>query len=251
MFSIRPPSEPQQAASASSANGMSASGGFSSADKGIRIIGVVGILLGIFYIVYIVSFTAPPIHTSPDQQLSTFNTNQASYTFLGAMAPIVDVLLIVFVGGFSRIVRQKSPSLSSGAAFLVVAGALTDVIDDTLTVGSLNAISQAPSTASYATDATYLAAFVSNFVHLSLEPLSIFLISMGMLLFAWVVWKGEVFPKWLSYVVLVGGLFGAVSSFPVLLFHTWSTISIGLGVGYGLPLIVWGFVVGTVLLRRK
>jgi hypothetical protein len=213
------------------------------ADKGTRIIGIIGILAGVFTIIFILGAgSAPP--ATPDQELSTFNAHQNSYAFYGVGTALFAAFFIPFAAGFSRIVRQKSPSVSSAAAFLVAAGVLTQAIANNLLVGSLFAISSAPSTATYATDATYFAAVVSNFTNELFGMVGI-LAGLGVLLFAWVIWKSEVFPKWLSYVLLVGGVLGILGSAPLGF--------VGFIFVLGLIVLgaVWGFGAGIVLLRSK
>jgi hypothetical protein len=100
---------------------------------------------------------------------------------------------------------------------------------------------QAPSTAAYATDATYFAAVVDNFTN-NLSELIFLLVGIGLLLFAWVIWKGEIFPKWLSYVLLIGGVLGVLATLP-----PFPIFAEGIPIIFG----VWGFGAGRVLLRTE
>ena len=217
------------------------------ADKGSQITGIIGILAGAFLILYIIEIILEQGRVpTPEQQLSVFNANQSTYAFFGAAAALFGTFFIAFAGGFARIVRQKSPSVSYAAAFLVGAGALTEAISNNLYVGSLFAISAAPSTATYATDATYFAAVVFNFTSILEESIGVLLIGLGSLLFAWAIWKGEIFPKWLSYVLLVGGVLGILASAPPLGF-----VGLIFALGFAVLDAVWAFVAGIVLLRSK
>jgi hypothetical protein len=200
----------------------------------------------VFTILYGVTVLLVPFGSTAEQQLSVFNANQTLYTLFGVAAALWGTCWIAFAGGFSRIVRQKSRSVSYAAAFLVAAGALTETISTNLYVSSLFAISAAPSTATYASDATYFAAVVSNFTN-GLDPLAFSLVSIGMFLFAWVIWKGEVFPSWLSYILLVGGVLGILDCMVLIGLLP----RIGQGVGFIILTAVWGFVAGIVLLRTK
>jgi hypothetical protein len=225
---------------------LSGSGASLSSDSGTRIIGIIGILLGVFTIVALVSFSflvATTARPTPENmlELSEFNANQDTYAFFAVGVTLFSTFLIALAGGFSGIVRKRSPSVSSAAALLVATGALTFAIDWDLEVGSLFAISQAPSTATYATDATYFAAVVSNFTSI-LSEADWLLIGIGLLLFAWAIWNGEIFPKWLSYVLLIGGVLGVLEALPLgIPFDIVSAILVG----------VWGFGAGRVLLRTK
>jgi len=220
-----------------------------SSDRGTRLIGVIGILAGVFTIIYVVAFLLEPVPATPDQQLTVFNSNQTLYAFTGAAAALFAAFIIAFAAGFAGILRQKSPSVAYAAAFLVAAGVLAEAIAANLSAGSLFAISAAPSTAAYATDATYFAAVVFGFAGtvFSLDPL---LSGIGLLLFAWVTWKGEVFPSWHSYVLLVGGVLGIVAGLAGILAPT-SDIPIDLADGFAVLAVVWLLAAGTVLLRSK
>jgi len=148
------------------------------------------------------------------------------------------------------IVRQKSPSVSAAAALLAATGALMVAIGDNLYVGGLFAISAAPSTATYATDATYFAAVMYNFTD-NLPLIGALLAGISMLLFAWVIWKGEIFPRWLSYVLLVGGVLGILVQLVGGIEGTFAPIDLVFVAGLFVALAVWGFGAGIVLLRSK
>ena len=217
---------------------------YSSPDKGGRIIGIIGILLGVFTIVDLVSFfvlVALTPQPTPENALSSFNTNQDAFAFYALAETLFCTFVIAFAGGFSGVVRKRSPSVSSAAALLVATGILTFAIALDLEVGGFFAISQAPATATSATYATYLAAVMVGFTSF-LSVLAGLLIGIGLLLFAWVIWKDEMFPKWLSYVLLIGGVLGVLAA-------SMNLIPSDLGL---IPLIgVWGFGAGRVLLRTK
>ncbi len=217
---------------------------YSSPDKGGRIVGIIGILLGVFVVVKEVSFfvlaALTPRPTS-ENALSSFNTAPDAYAIYALATTLFSIFVIAFAGGFSGVVRKRSPSLSSAAALLVAAGALTLAIFLDLEVGSFFAISQAPSTAAYAADATFLAAVVSNFGNF-LTVLAGSLIGIGLLLFAWVIWEGEIFPKWLSYDLLIGGVLFFLARIPPTSFLDFvGEVLIG----------VWGIGAGRALLRTK
>jgi hypothetical protein len=220
------------------------------ADKGTRITGIIGILAGVFVIIYFIMtvLTLPP--ATPDQQLSSFNANQTAYALLGVAAALFATSLIAFAGGFSMIVRQKSPSVSSAAAFLAAIGALLVAIGDNLYVGGLFAISAGPSTASYSNDAAYFAAILYNFTD-NLPLNGSLLAGIGLLLFAWVIWNGEIFPRWLSYVLLVGGVLGILVQVAGGILGTFAPITLVFVIGLFVVLAVWGFVAGIVLFRAK
>jgi len=217
----------------------------SSPDKGSRIIGILGIFSGVFVIVTLLSIVLEPTPAAPDQSLSTFNSNQGLYALYGMAPVLMSTFLIPFAAGFSKIVRQKSPSVSLAAAFLVVTGVLTVTIGTVLQIASLYAISQGPSGATYATEAAYSAYLVDTFAG-ALGTMTVLLAGFGLLLFAWLTWKGEAFPRWLSYVLLVGGVSGILGSTVVVI-----GISFIFIIGFLVLLAVWGFGAGAALLRNK
>jgi hypothetical protein len=223
---------------------LSGSGASISSDSGTRITGIIGILLGVFTIVELVSFLVVVATTAlptPENWLSEFSANQDTFAFFAVGVTLQSTFVIAFAGGFSGIVRKRSPGVSSAAALLVATAVLTNAIGHLLDIGSLFAILQAPSTAAYATDATYFAAVVDNFTN-NLSELIFLLVGIGLLLFAWVIWKGEIFPKWLSYVLLIGGVLGVLATLP-----PFPIFAEGIPIIFG----VWGFGAGRVLLRTE
>ena len=214
-------------------------------------IGIVAILAGAFSFLLILANILTSTHTTTsDQQLTLFNSNQSLYAFLGAAAALFGAFGVAFAAGFSRLVWERSQGVSFAAAFLVATGSLVIAIADNVYVGGLFAISQAPSTPAYALDATYLAAVMDNFTN-SLTPLSTLLSGLGMLFFASAIWKRGVLPRWLSYVVLVGGVLGILSS--AFRFATSQPEGISMIFIFGFVVLfsIWGIGVGMTLLRGR
>lgn len=216
----------------------------SSSDGGGRITGFIGILLGVFMLVAVAAFLYIVVSTpkpTPSDLLSQFTSNQNSYYFLAAGISLFAAFAVAFAGGFSSAVREKSPTVSTAAAFLVAAGALTLAISWDVLIGSLYAITQAPATGAFASDGAYFAGVMDNFNGF-LNLLTFLLIGIGSLLFSWTIWKGEKFPRWISYVLLLAGVLGFLSALPP---------TNGLGIVSVILLGVWGIGAGRVLLRTK
>lgn len=233
--------------------GMGGSEAHSSADKGIRIIGIIGILAGVFSILAIVGDSGAPTPSTSSliaQQLATFNANQTAYAFSWGADALLYTSAIAFVGGLSRIVRQKSPSVSAAAALLVVAGLLAALIDKSLFVGPLFAISSAPRTAANASEATYLATVVAG-LFLDWIFVAFLLLGVGLVLFGWLIWEGEIFPRWLSRVVLVLGILYVVPPITDLLPSNFSLLAPLSLIAADVLGLVWFFETGIVLLRSK
>ncbi len=230
--------------------GLSGSDASLSSDKGIRIIGIIGVLAGVFVILTIVGDLIIPTPSTPSQQLSTFNANQAAYAFSWGADAVAYTFGIAFVGGFSRIVRKKSPSVSTAAAMLVVASQLFLIISKSLIVGPLFAISSAPQTAANASYAMYLATIVSGLEYQWLF-VAFLLAGVGLVLFGWLIWEGEIFPRWLSRVLLVTGILVFVPPITDILpsaFFLLGAISL---LAADVLELVFFFEAGMVLLRRK
>ncbi len=225
------------------------------ADKGTRIIGIMGVLTGVFVIIVIVgdlSVTHPSPITSSQfaQALANFNANQNLYAFGFAVEALAYTFLIAFAGGFSRIVRQKSPSVSTSAAFLVAAGGLTLLIVASLTVAPLFAISSAPQTAANSSEAAYLASIVAG-LEFDWIWVGFLLLGVGTVLFGWLIWEGGTFPRWLSRVVLVIGILYFVPPISNILPSTFALLAPIALVGADVLGLVWFFEAGIVLLRSK
>ncbi len=233
--------------------GMGGSAAELSSDKGIRIIGIIAILAGVVSILAIIGDSGAPTPTTSSliaQQLATFNANQTAYAFsLGADA-VGYTLAIAFAGGLSSIVRRKSPSVATAAALLVTAGALAALIDKSLFVGPLFAIASAPGTAANAPSAAYLASVVAG-LFLDWIFVAFLLIGVGAVLFGWLMWEGEIFPKWLSRVVLVLGILYFVPPITYLLPSALSILAPISLLGADVLGLVWFFETGIVLFRSK
>ncbi len=127
----------------------------------------------------------------------------------------------------------------------MAAGALTLAINKSLFVGPLFAISSAPQTAANASEAAYLASIVAG-LQLDWIFLGFFLVGVGLVLFGWLIWKGGIFPNWLSYLLAVAGILLMLVN-PAL---PWPFIVPPIFlVSANVLSMVWEFEVGIVLLR--
>ena len=219
------------------------------ADRGKRILGVIAILAGAFTVLMLLSSATLPRPSAPDQQLAVFNTNQNAYLFYGIANVLFGIFFPAFTVGFARFVRQKSPSIASAAAFLTAGSALVGTVFEVFYVDTLFSILDGPSAAAYSTDATYFAAVAANFIdHIGL---TITLVgAAGLLLFGWLIWKGNLFPNWLAYVLLAGGIFGILEQLMAIGPSVASVASIFLTL-FSVLLTVWALASGVSLLRTK
>jgi hypothetical protein len=113
-----------------------------------------------------------------------------------------------------------------------------------LYVGTLEAISAAPSTTAYSSSATYFAAVASNFTYY-VSAITFLASGVGFLLLGWLTWKGNTFPNWLSYILLAAGAFSILGE--LIYVVPFGGIFIG---GFLILVTVWALAFGALLLRR-
>jgi hypothetical protein len=216
------------------------------ADRGKRIMGVIAILAGAFTVLVLLSSATLPRPSAPDQQITVFSNNQKAYLFYGIANALFGIFFTAFAAGFARFAQQKSPSVASAAAFLTAGSALVGTVFEVFYVDTLFSILDGPSTAAYSADATYFAAVAANFIdHVGLVITLVG--AVGLLLFAWLIWKGNLFPNWLAYVLLAGGIFGILTQ-AMAIYGSDASIFLTL---FSVLLAVWALASGVSFIRTE
>ena len=214
-----------------------------SETRGNALAGAFSLLAAIFTAAFYVFLTVLPSPSSTSV-LSSFITNGNPYTELFITSVFFGAFGILFIGGLGRLLAPKSPKVASGATLLAAIGVLLVALAPIVFVGALSSITSSPSGPTYQAIATYQAAFWYSEYYIFLI-VGVLFISAGLILFGWLNWRTGILPNWLTYVAVVGGVAEFVS-IPLSGF-----VSFILSIVNVAAVIIWGLVVGVILLRRQ
>lgn len=209
--------------------------------RGNALVGSFALLAGIFAAAFIVVLFVSPSPTPPNV-LTSYTSGPSIYGAMLAVSVIFAFFGILFFRSLGRLLAPKSPRVASGAALLSALGLLVMALWIVLFVSALTAITSSPSGPTYQAIARYQAAFWSNLGFSLVFGGSLFAAG-GLILFGWLAWRTEIVPGWLSYVAFVGG---AAGLFEIALPGFISFILVIVLVA---AVVVWGLVIGVLLLR--
>jgi hypothetical protein len=217
--------------------------GAESVARGLSLVGILGVLMGICIVVLLVFDTLTP-SVSGSNALSSYNGNVNLYWADLLTTVVLAGVGIPFIAGLGRILSPRSSTLASGASLLVVGGLIGLLVAQTVTTMGLWAVTQGPTTGVYATSATVQASFAYE---LGNEAIGVgfFLLGAGIILLGWVGWGSALFPKWLSLLSVIGGvsgllapaMLGPLASASLLLSVTTAGVFVILGVTTGLLIL--------------
>jgi hypothetical protein len=213
--------------------------------RGNAIIGVLGVLVGVFVLAsLVVGFLEPS--PSPLGTYSAYLSHVNVYWTSLILTVFAGMVGVPFFAGVGRLLESRSTSVARAATFATITGILVAVLGSVVTTGAYWSISQVPVGSTYQSNAAFEAAVWNNLTFV-FSFLGFGLVGVGLLLFGWLAWKSTILPNWLAILAFIGGvaglLFGAAVS---------NTPAGFLGyIGFILVLVtflVWGFVIGIRLL---
>jgi hypothetical protein len=215
-----------------------------SDSRGLSLTGVLGILTGIWIVIVLALDIATPT-PSPVNALSSYLGNVDIFWAGLAATAMLGAIGIPFLAGLGRVLTPRSSTVAWGSSLLLIVGILVMVITEAIEVVGLWAVTQGPTTGMFAASATVQASFAYT---LGTESFGFgfFFLGAGLVLMAWVSWSSELFPKWLSALILIGGVTGLVA--PIMV-GPLALVSIVFAVITSVALVVMSFLVGYKLLR--
>jgi hypothetical protein len=147
---------------------------------------------------------------------------------------------IPFFAGITQLVGGRSPALVSGTSLLFATGFVFVAIDVLFFTGVPYAVSQVPAGSTYSASAAYLGAVAYQLTSDVFNVVMVTFLGLGLVIFAWLSWRSELVPRWLSIVALIGGIGGAVD-FPIDPVGEFLTLPalVILGLAIGVRLIRW------------
>lgn len=148
----------------------------------------------------------PPV---PNQILSYFEAHKGNYILFAALSltwSIVSVPVIVSIGLLTTKIGQKNMTLTS--IILTSAGVLLSGTVSFLYVGACLAVEGAKSVQGANID--YQISFWTNLFYFMTDP-ALMIWGFGQLLLGILVMRTKDFPKWLSIIVIVGGIAGLLT----------------------------------------
>jgi hypothetical protein len=178
--------------------------------RGTNLIGIFGVLTGIWIVISLGVDFATPSPSSSLNALSTYQSNVDLFWASLATTVVVVAVAIAFIAGMLQLLSPRSPTVSRASLFLLVAGAVVVVVGEAIEIVGMWAVTQGPTGGTtYGPIAIAQAAFAYNLGTVVLFAFPF--LGAGLILLAWVSWRSDLFPRWLSVVAAVGGIGGLVA----------------------------------------
>jgi len=206
--------------------------------RGNALFGVIAILSGVSFLVHLAVVFALPSPNSY-QELATYKTHQTVYALLFFSIVVFSVFAVTFLAGLSRLLAPRSSKVAAGATAAIALGIVVTGLGVVLSIGALAALAGLPSDPTYASNATFEAAFWANLQSLTNVFGDAFM-GLGSILLGWVAWDSRIVPNWLAIIGVVGGL-GAVAAIVA------DPLA---GISY-FAFTIWSLAVGVIMLRRS
>lgn len=204
------------------------------------VLGIVSLVAGVLSLALLLASLQPPPAT-PAAQLAFVASHRGAYVAFTTIVLTWAVLSIPFVVTLRTLLENTPSVLGTSALLLCAIGILLLGFALFMHAGALLAIASA-GTPARPEDALYQVAIWSNLRYFLTDP-GLMTWGLGQFLFGWAARKGDVLPRWLAVLGMIGGVAGLLT---LAVYQT--------GVLALVQIVVfttWGFTTGVVLLRGR